>query len=91
MKTPKLRKEITDQKDHDSSDEIINNLLRLGESIGDIMEETRNALDDDKVDSKEREKISAEVIELEKKIAEFKLKLNLGEKTDYKSQKKREL
>jgi hypothetical protein len=63
----------------------------LGESIGDIMEETRNALDDDKVDSKEREKISAEVIELEKKIAEFKLKLNLGEKTDYKSQKKRDL
>ena len=66
-------------------------MLRLGESIGDIMEETRNALDDDKVDSKEREKISAEVIELEKKIAEFKLKLNLGEKTDYKSQKKRDL
>ena len=32
-----------------------------------------------------------EVIELEKKIAEFKLKLNLGEKTDYKSQKKRDL
>ena len=29
-------------------------------------------------------------VELEKKIAEFKLKLNLGEKTDYKSQKKRE-
>ena len=85
-----LRKEIAQQKDHGSSDEIIDNLLRLGESIGDIMEETRNALDDDKVDSKEREKISSEVIELEKKIAEFKLKLNLGEKTDYKSQKKRE-
>ena len=86
-----LRKEIADQKDHDSSDEIINNLLRLGESIGDIMEETRNALDDDKVDDKEKEKISSEVIELEKKIAEFKLKLNLGEKTDYKNQKKRDL
>ena len=86
-----LRKEIAQQKNHGSSDEIIDNLLRLGESIGDIMEETRNALDDDKVDNKEREKISAEVIELEKKIAEFKLKLNLGEKTDYKSQKKRDL
>ena len=36
------------------------------------------------------EQISVEVIELEKKIAELKLKLNLGEKTDYKSQKKRE-
>ena len=29
-------------------------------------------------------------IELEKKIAELKLKLNLGDKTDYKSQTKRE-
>ena len=48
-------------------------------------------IDDDKVDEKEKEQISIEVIELEKKIAELKLKLNLGEKTDYKSQKKREL
>ena len=73
-----------------SSTKIINNLLRLGESIGDVMQETRKALDDDKVDEKEKEQISIEVIELEKKIAELKLKLNLGEKTDYKSQKKRE-
>ena len=86
-----LRKEIAGKKDHDTSDMIINNLLRLGESIGDIMEETRMALDDDKVDDKEKEKISVEVVELEKKIAELKLKLNLGEKTDYKNQKKREL
>ena len=85
-----LRKEIENRKDHDSTDEIINNLLRLGESIGDVMEETRKALDDDKVDEKEKEKISIEVIELEKKIAELKLKLNLGEKTDYKNQTKRE-
>ena len=55
------------------------------------MEETRKALDDDKVDENEKEQISIEVIELEKKIAELKLKLNLGEKTDYKNQKKREL
>ena len=55
------------------------------------MEETRKALDDDKVDEKEKEQISIEVVELEKKIAELKLKLNLGEKTDYKSQRKREL
>ena len=86
-----LRKEIANRKDHDPSDEIINNLLRLGESIGDVMEETRKALDDDKVDENEKEQISIEVIELEKKIAELKLKLNLGEKTDYKNQKKREL
>jgi len=85
-----LRKEIAKQKDHGSSDEIIDNLLRLGEYIGDIMEETRNALDDDKVDEDEKEQISIEVIELEKKIAELKLKLNLGDKTDYKSQTKRE-
>ncbi len=85
-----LRKEVTDQKGHDTSEEIINNLLRLGESIGDIMEETRKALDDDNVDDKEKEKISTEVIELEKKIAELKIKLNLGDKTDYKNQKKRE-
>ena len=86
-----LRKEIADRKGHDNSEEIINNLLRLGESIGDIMEETRKALDDNKVDDKEKEKISTEVMLLEKKIAELKLKLNLGEKTDYKNQTKREL
>ena len=44
-----------------------------------------------KVDEKEKEQISIEVTELEKKIAELKLKLNLGEKTNYKIQKKREL
>ena len=86
-----LRKEITAQNNRGTSDEIINNLLRLGESIGDVMEETRKALDDDKIDDIEKEIISIEVIELENKIAELKLKLNLGGKTDYKSQKKREL
>ena len=86
-----LKKEISNQKDHDSSEEIINNLLRLGESIGDVMEETRKALNDDKVDEEEKEKISIEVVKLEKKISELKLKLNLGEKTNYKDQKKREV
>ena len=85
-----LKKELVNQKDHDSSEEIINNLLRLGESIGYVMEETRKALNDDKVDDLEKEKISIEVVKLEKKIAELKLKLNLGEKTDYKNQKKRD-
>ena len=85
-----LKKEITNQKDHDSSEEIIKNLLRLGESIGDVMEETRKALNDDKVDEEEKEKISIEVVKLEKKISELKLKLNLGEKTNYKDQRKRE-
>ena len=85
-----LKKEIANQEDHDSSEEIINNLLRLGESIGDVMEETRKALNDDKVDEEEKEKISIEVVKLEKKISELKLKLNLGEKTNYKDQRKRE-
>jgi hypothetical protein len=84
-----LRKELANQKEHDTGEEIRNNLLRLGESIGDVMEETRKALIDDKVDDKEKEKISIEVIKLEKKISELKLKLNLGDKTDYKNQKKR--
>ena len=86
-----LRKEVTDQKEHDSSEVIINNLLRLHEALADVMEETRLALNDDKVDDKEKEKIATEVVELEKKISELKLKLNLGDKTDYKSQKKREV
>ena len=86
-----LRKEVTGQKEHDSSEVIINNLLRLHEALADVMEETRLALNDDKVDNKEKEKIATEVVELEKKISELKLKLNLGDKTDYKSQKKREV
>jgi len=86
-----LRKEIVEQKDTPPGDEIMNNLLRLGESIGDIMETTRIALDDDDINESEKEKISIEVVNLEKKIAELKLKLSLGEKTDYKSQKKRDL
>ena len=85
-----LKKEVAEQKDHDTSEVIINNLLRLHESLADVMEETRKALNDDKVDDKEKEKIATEVVELEKKISELKLKLNLGDKTNYKSQKKRE-
>ncbi len=86
-----LDRYVIDKDDHDSSEEIINNLLRLGESIGDLMEESRKALEDEKIDDSEKEKITKEVVNLEKKISEFKLKLNIGEKTDYKSQKKREV
>ena len=57
-----LRKEIANRKDHDTSDEIINNLLRLGESIGDVMEETRKALDDDKVDEDEKNKFQLRLL-----------------------------
>ena len=86
-----LDKYVSEKSDHDSAEDIINNLLRLGESIGDLMEESRKALDDNKIDESEKEKITKEVIKLEKKISELKLKLNIGEKTDYKSQKKREV
>ena len=86
-----LDKYVLEKSDHDSADEIINNLLRLGESIGDLMEESRKALNDNKIDENEKEKITKEVIKLEKKISELKLKLNIGEKTDYKNQKKREV
>ena len=85
-----LDKYIVNKEGHDSAAEIIDNLLKLGESIGGLMEESRKALDEDKVEDREKEKIADEVLKLEKKIADFKIKLNIGEKTDYKSQKKRE-
>ncbi len=86
-----LDKYVIEKDDHDSAEEIINNLLRLGESIGDLMEESRKALNDNKIDEVEKEKITKEVVKLEKKISELKLKMNIGEKTNYKSQKKREV
>jgi len=85
-----LEKYVANKLTHDNSEEIITNLLRIGESIGDVMEETRKALNDDKVDDEEKEKIASEVMRLEKKISELKLKLDLGEKTDYSKAPKRE-
>ena len=61
-----LDKYIVNKEGHDSADEIIDNLLKLGESIGGLMEESRKALDDDKVDDREKEKIADEVLKLEK-------------------------
>ena len=66
-----LKKYVANKSTHDNSEEIITNLLRIGESIGDVMEETRKALNDDKVDDEEKEKIASEVIRLEKKISEL--------------------
>ena len=85
-----LKKYTSDKKGHESTEIIINNLLRIGESIGDVMEETRKALNDDKVDEAEKEKIALQVKNLEKKIAELKFKLDLGEKTDYSKVQRRE-
>ena len=80
-----LDKYVLEKSDHDSADEIINNLLRLGESIGDLMEESRKALDDNKIDESEKEKIQKGG--KSEKISELKLKLNIGEKTDYKAKR----
>jgi len=85
-----VKKYVSDKKGHEASEEIINNLLRIGESIGDVMEETRKALNDDNVDAGEKEKIALQVKNLEKKIAELKFKLDLGEKTDYSKVQRRE-
>ena len=85
-----VKKYVSDKKGHEGTEEIINNLLRIGESIGDVMEETRKALNDDKVDAGEKEKIALQVKNLEKKIAELKFKLDLGEKTDYSKVQRRE-
>ena len=64
--------------------------MRINESLADVSEETLKALNDTKVDEAEKEKIASEVIKLEKKISELKLKLDLGEKTDYTKALKRE-
>ena len=85
-----LKKYAANKSTHDNSEGIITNLLRIGESIGDVMEETRKALNDDNVDEEEKEKIASEILRLEKKISELKLKLDLGEKTDYSKAPKRE-
>ena len=86
-----LQKKYLAIKDNlNQGEEIMTHLVRIGESIGDVMEETRKALNDDKVDDDEKEKIASEVIKLEKKISKLKLKLDLGEKTDYSKATKRE-
>ena len=85
-----LQKYLANKDNLNQGEEIMTHLVRIGESIGDVMEETRKALNDDKVDDDEKEKIATEVIKLEKKISELKLKLDLGEKTDYSKAQKRE-
>ena len=85
-----LQKYLANKDNLNQGEEIMTHLVRIGESIGDVMEETRKALNDDKVDDDEKEKIATEVIKLEKKISELKLKLDLGEKTDYSKATKRE-
>ena len=85
-----LQKYLSDKVNLDQSEEIMVHLVKIGESIGDVMEETRKALNDKEVDEIEKEKIASEVIKLEKKISKLKIKLDLGEKTDYTKAIKRE-
>ena len=85
-----LQKYLANKDNLNQGEEIMTHLVRIGESIGDVMEETRKALNDDKVDDNEKEKIATEVIKLEKKISKLKLKLDLGEKTDYSKAQTRE-
>lgn len=85
-----LQKYLANKEQFNQSEEIMTHLVKIGESIGDVMEETRKALNDDEIDENEKENIATEVIKLEKKISKLKLKLDLGEKTDYSKATKRE-
>lgn len=85
-----LEKYTAEQKDFHEAELILTHLVRIGESIGDVMEETRKALNDHKIDDLEKEKVASQIIKLEKKISTLKLKLDLGSKTDYSKAKKRE-
>ena len=85
-----LEKYTSQQNDAQEAELILTHLVRIGESIGDVMEETRKALNDQKIDDLEKEKVASQIIKLENKIAKLKLKLDLGSKTDYSKAKKRE-
>jgi hypothetical protein len=81
---------VEPKNDFHEAELILTHLVRIGESIGDVMEETRKALNDQKIDDSEKEKVASQIIKLEKKISTLKLKLDLGSKTDYTKAKKRE-
>ena len=85
-----LEKYTYQQNDAQEAELILTHLVRIGESIGDVMEETRKALNDQKIDDSEKEKVASQIIKLENKIAKLKLKLDLGSKTDYNKASKRE-
>ena len=85
-----LEKYTVESKDIHEAELILTHLVRIGESIGDVMEETRKALSDKTIDEKEKEKVASQIIKLESKISKLKLKLDLGSKTDYSKAKKRE-
>jgi len=69
---------------------ILKNLVNLGETIGDVMEETNKALEDKKISNDEKEKIAIHLKKLEAKISQLKTRLDIGEATDYSLSQKRE-
>ena len=66
-------------QEEESTAMILKNLVNLGESIGGVMKETHQALEDQKVTNEEKEKIASQLKILEAKIAELKARLHIGE------------
>ena len=64
-------------------EKIHKSLLQIVEELGDVSSVTRKALEDGKVNEKEKEQIAKEVREVEILMADLKQKLDLGEKSDY--------
>ena len=62
-----LEKYTVENKDIHEAELILTHLVRIGESIGDVMEETRKALSDKTIDEKEKEKVASQIIKLEDK------------------------
>ena len=73
-----------------SPERIQRGLLQVGEELGDVFTETRKALEDGKIDDKEREKIAKEIKEVEVKLSKLKQKLDLGKQHDYSKFQKRD-
>ena len=69
---------------------ILLNLVNLGETIGDVMQETNKALKDKKISNEEKEKIAIHLKKLEAKISQLKTRLDIGEATNYSLSQKRE-
>ena len=74
---------VISQTTDKTPEKIHKSLLQIVEELGDVSSVTREALDDGKVNEKEREQIAKEVREVEVLMADLKQKLDLGEKNDY--------
>ena len=77
-------------QEEESTAMVLKNLGNLGESIGGVMKETHQALEDKKVTDDEKEKRANQLKILEAKISELKARLHIGENLDPTLDKKRE-